>query len=251
MSVQNVECQIAQAQIGRYLTGGALSPEALDQLEGHIGECAACTELLRQRREGLQAMLGGHAAVHAPETNSRPEAESNPAPTGSLVGRLREQLIQAATAPAPPREGAPEGRALLKPLLWSGALAVVLVAMTVLSKNPTLVFGEKAAPPTASEKAQPDAEPPAPPSSPPKPAEKTPEPVATATPETKQAGADPVSQANPTPAQPKPTPAKPNPARPAATPPRVESKAPPPKPASGTIRVYDANGNPITPRSQS
>jgi hypothetical protein len=42
MSVKNLECQIAKAQIGRYLAGDALSSEAVGQLEEHIAECDEC-----------------------------------------------------------------------------------------------------------------------------------------------------------------------------------------------------------------
>lgn len=242
MSVQNVECQIAQAQIGRYLTGGALSPEALEQLEGHIGECAACTEMLRQRREGLQAMLGGQAAVEADPARRPTRPEPHPAPTASLVGRLREQLIQAATAPAPDREGAPDRRSFLRPLALSGALAVVLVAMTVLSRNPNLVFGEKAAPPakeTAPAKAPAVAQPAA---TAPKPVASTPATTPVVEPATSAPKPAPPAAAKSNPPRNRPTP---HPAAPAKKP----DTTPPPQPKHGSIRVYDANGNPINPRS--
>lgn len=253
MSVQNIECQIAQGQIGRYLTGGALSPEALDQLEGHIGECKACTEFLSERRTGLQAMLGDRAAVRAPGDSKPLDPEPDPAPTGTLVGRLREQLIRAATAPPPQREGAPEGRSMAKPLLLSGALALVLVAMTILSKNPTLVFGEKASAPIASaptpsaaHAARPAAAKPPETSAQAKPSpsgapEKSPTPspkqlnAATAPAPKKEALPRPIQRTRTKPA--------------ASARPTNELKAPPLKPQSGTIRVYDANGNVILPRS--
>lgn len=256
MSVQNIECQIAQGQIGRYLTGGALSPEALDQLEGHIGECKACTEFLSERRMGLQAMLGDRAAVRAPGDSKPLVPEPDPAPTANLVGRLREQLLRAATAPPPQREGAPEGRSMAKPLLLSGALALVLVAMTILSKNPTLIFGEKASAPiasaltpSASRAAPTAAKPPESVHNASAPAKPTPSrtPEKSPTPSPKQLNAS-TSPASKKVVPPQPTRrTRPKPA--ASARPTNELKAPPPKPQSGTIRVYDANGKLILPRS--
>ena len=57
MTVQNFECKIAKSQIGRYLSGEAMSSESLRQLEEHIAECAHCTQTVMERRAALQSML--------------------------------------------------------------------------------------------------------------------------------------------------------------------------------------------------
>ncbi|MFQ3678855.1 MAG: zf-HC2 domain-containing protein, partial [Fimbriimonadaceae bacterium] len=62
MSVVNLECQIAQAQIARHLAGESLPPEVLADLEAHLESCASCAVELERRRSALQAMLGGAGA---------------------------------------------------------------------------------------------------------------------------------------------------------------------------------------------
>lgn len=69
MSVANLECQIAQAQIARHLAGESLLPEVLADLEAHIESCASCAADLERRRAALQAMLGGSGA--APKSPAR------------------------------------------------------------------------------------------------------------------------------------------------------------------------------------
>ena len=144
MLVQNIECQIAQAQIGRFVSGGSLSPEALTQLEGHIGECPECRSFLAERKAALQAILAGGAiaAVELP-SDSEPQPKA-PARFGfGLPVRWRALLVANPNSPED-REPKPDRSTTLKPLILSGALALVLVAMSMFSKNPTALFGEKA-----------------------------------------------------------------------------------------------------------
>src|SRR4051794_20099524 len=67
MQLQNIECQIAKAQIGRYVAGDALSDETVSQLEAHVAKCADCKQNLAERRALLMAMLSpGEAAQQEP-----------------------------------------------------------------------------------------------------------------------------------------------------------------------------------------
>lgn len=91
MSVANLECQIAQAQIARHLAGESLMPEVLADLEAHIESCASCAADLERRRAALQAMLGGSraAAESVPRKAKARNRRSPDEPTvepGSLVG---------------------------------------------------------------------------------------------------------------------------------------------------------------------
>lgn len=149
MRVGNFECQIAQSQIGRYLGGEGLSNEAVRQLNQHIAECADCQQVLNERKAALLGMLGAapaQAVVHA----------EDPGPRQTLRDRLQEQLAKAqanvAPAPAEPdpvppverKPAAPAKATLTKPMLYSLALAAVMIAMSYLAKNPTSILGEKA-----------------------------------------------------------------------------------------------------------
>lgn len=243
MQVQNAECQIAQAQIGRFVSGGALSPEAMVQLEGHIGDCSACDNFLTERKAALQAILarGAKAAVLV-----EVPSEVIPAPADGLIARLREQLAGTPST-TEEREPQPDRRATLKPLLLSGALALVLVVMSLLSKNPTTLFGEKALPAAAALPAStPDAgnakTEPTPPSVSPA-ATAAPVPPPEAAPSLSPSPTAPPPVVESVQAKPSTKPATP---RPAATKP-VQKPAPTPRKSVGSIRVYDAQGNQVSP----
>lgn len=268
MSVQNFECQIAKAQIGRYLSGDQLSGEAMEQLEDHIAGCPDCKQTLAEKRASLQAMLGlGSEPVIAAEV----EVRAKPL-TGWLKTKALEQFKQAEPAKTP--SGAPSA-AKFKTGAYSVALAVVLVGMSYLSKNPNVVMGGKAidmAPsatpprtavtttltPTTQSTQQ---------STPPKTLDLTPEkPVeqpSTGVPRAEALAslADATTEEKPTvtePEHPAPKPAvtvrrtapKPRAKRRAVQPPKKVAKPAPkpaPKASSGnSIRVYDADGKPIS-----
>src|SRR5579862_9052738 len=72
MQLQNFECQIAKAQIGRFVAGDLLSDEALRQLEAHLACCPGCKNNLAERRVALQAMLTPDEAIGAPSDTTKP-----------------------------------------------------------------------------------------------------------------------------------------------------------------------------------
>ena len=115
MSVKKLECQLAQAQLGRYLVGDAISPEALVQLEKHFEVCGECQHEIKSRKQRLEG------------------EDSLP--------------VQAVVQPAGSTQALEQKKLKLKPLILSSALALTLVAMSYLSKNPASVFGNKVAPP--------------------------------------------------------------------------------------------------------
>lgn len=151
MSVQNIECQIAKGQIGRYLAGDAFSGEAMTQLEAHIAECPGCQSLVAERRAELLAKLGGstptHALVEAPAST---EATAVGKKATSLADALRTKAAAAiAPVPAAPKPSQSEKSAIQpqdfkKPIIYSVALAAVLVGMSYASKAATGFFGPKA-----------------------------------------------------------------------------------------------------------
>lgn len=276
MSVKNIECQLAEAQIGRYLSSGVMSPEALEQLEGHIAECAECTAFLSEKRAALQAMLAGPSSSAPADSPTRvannpwtrvvkathaavlfdDEDPPVPTPRANWLQRLRRPAAENIEAGVESLEAAPPSKTLLKPLALSGALALVLVAMSFVSRNPNALLGEKVMPAS-----QPAPSPVPATSATTTPAATTP-PVAAAS---DTVSTPPETASTPTPAPASAPPANPTPApkaevivekpvakrpatrRPVSTP--RPKAAPNPAPASqhGSIRVYDSQGNPVTP----
>jgi hypothetical protein len=170
MQVENIECQIAQAQIGHFLTGSGLSEEAIKQLEEHIGACPDCKAVLNERRSELRAMLTGEKAIVDFEKIAREATGTQPK---SIATALRKQSLQQLLnkpSPASEAEAKIEPVADLpieavspnveiqesptpatsksqaskwKPLGYSMALALVLVGMSLFSNNIANIVGPK------------------------------------------------------------------------------------------------------------
>lgn len=146
MPVQNVECQIAEMQIGRYLSGEQFSTEAVRQLEAHVSQCTRCAGILSERKAALKAMLKkeARAVVSLPEPRTK-SADENP-----LLNAIKEKTNAWTTkkpVPATPTPAAVPTAAkkpFSKPLILSGALAVVLVGMSYFSHSQENILGESA-----------------------------------------------------------------------------------------------------------
>lgn len=157
MPVKSIECQIAEMQIGRYVAGESLSTEALRQLDHHLAKCPSCSQVLADRRSVLKSMLKqGFAAASVEPPSERAE---NP-----LIKALKEKAAAdkdvpraaaASAVAAIPSRGKANLRALLgpgansrlnmvKPILYSAALALVLFAMTYYSHGKNSLFGGSA-----------------------------------------------------------------------------------------------------------
>lgn len=137
MQVHNVECQLAQAQMNLYLAGEAMDEDTVAQLERHVGECDTCRVALQQKKHSLQSML---MAVGA-------EAMSMPTGPELRIERpskaAAESVVPAALRPKDDVPTSPKVRNW-KPIILSGALALVLAGMSFLG-DPTRLFGGKAA----------------------------------------------------------------------------------------------------------
>lgn len=175
MQVQNIECQIAKAQMGRYVSGGGLADDAIDQLEAHIAKCPDCRKALDERRSALMMALedNGERTHPAPAPAIAPVAVaevSAPTPAAEPEGKVppHSRLIEAimarqsnavaaapaaaatpeaapvATAPTPPAL-APTQKLFGKPLMLSAALAAVLLGMSYMTKSGPGLLGNRAA----------------------------------------------------------------------------------------------------------
>lgn len=149
MPVQDFECQISRNQIGRYLNGEALSNEALRQLGSHVAECISCKGYLDQRKAALQGMLG-EADIPVRVETTAPKVSPSEALIAQIQARSERDAQEAGTQDA---RGAgrrfstsmSRPKALLtKPLFYCGALAVVLIGMTFITRNPSAILGPKA-----------------------------------------------------------------------------------------------------------
>ena len=219
MQLKNLECQLAMAQLKRYLGGSKLSEEALEALEAHLVECPQCqmaVQLQQQKPSDTPKTTLTHAVVETPAPTPAPEL-----------------------TPEKPRFTMPKigWRGNGKTLTLSVSLAAVLITMSALASDPTKLFGERMLKPgqklPAGKISTPAADKPVV-KAPPKAVEPAP----------KEPPAPAVVEPDQTPKV-RPT-ARRTPARPARQPKPVARQVTPkpkPKPASsGAIAVYDENG---------
>ncbi|GIK31265.1 MAG: hypothetical protein HND43_05560 [Armatimonadetes bacterium] len=258
MRVQDVECKLAQGQIQRYLAGESLSATATRQLRDHIHECSRCSELVATRKRALESMVAvGSAVVQMEEPEAAPEPETTPQadPAQTLLDFVRQKAT--AFAPQQPQpDDRPKSRIHWKPLAWSTALALVLIVMSQISRDPTRLFGDRASEvslSTPSKAAEVDTAATSQGSSTDGPQEPSPEPAPSSA----------LTAANPSPEEAKAASPNvsetPNSSEPAAGASSEATRQPQPRPkpktaaaqpatgpAASSIRVYDASGNPIS-----
>ena len=133
MSLKNLECKLAQAQLARYISGEPISPDILRHLEDHVAECRECKAEISERKRALETVLTpSHAVVQLPQG----ELEENSKP----LSAARERLLTALSGATPTKK-----KDFRKPLLLATALAVVLFAMSYISKDPTRLMGNTVA----------------------------------------------------------------------------------------------------------
>jgi len=157
MPLKNIECQLAQGQLNRYMGGDGLSDSALEQLEGHIRECEDCGIYLDEKKRALQAMIDPqvpstsapakpqniptHAVVEFPE-ESKP-ANSFMATLVKKRAALDQAVRPASNSNTTAQSAAPTPSSFVKPLLYSLGLAAVLIGMSALMRDPTRLLGDR------------------------------------------------------------------------------------------------------------
>lgn len=264
MAVQNIECQIALGQMSRYLSGDALAADVEDELKAHIARCSSCASALEHRRVLLQAMLGANVAVAPEHSPDAEEPSETPRGNGRAKARLGKNLFaEAVVRSARDNTNAGDEPALSPPtathtpywkaLAYSAALALVMVAMSFLMRDPTRLFGERAI--ADAEVATPANAIPAEPQEPITPPAEFPAPRApslAAAPTQPVESAQQGSQGSKVTIAKSETPKTPATSRPSPEPETRKTALPKRRlPArsggTGTLRLYDANGNPISP----
>ena len=151
MQLQNFECQIAKAQIGRYIAGDALSDEALTQLEAHVSKCAECRQNLAERRAVLLAMLSPGEASSSTSESEKPNR------TRFDLAQFIKSKVQANQSTRAVVRAEAKPTTFTKPAIYSLGLGIVLVGMSYLSRNMGSLLGPKAAETTPSSTSSPQA----------------------------------------------------------------------------------------------
>ncbi len=154
MQVKNVECQIAQAQMRRYLVGEEMPKAVVGDLEAHLKGCADCMAAAQLERESLSSVLTNRITGQSRKPAS-PDAPSpqSPIPFATKFAPKKLQPGKAAIqAPVdildtPDEQFAPKPKKKsidLKTVAYSVGLALILVLMSTVMKDPTAIFGPRA-----------------------------------------------------------------------------------------------------------
>jgi len=147
MSVQNIECQIAQAQISRLLINEPLGQAIMADLEVHVAACPDCQAFIMSRNQSLDVVVGGAEKPAKARKTSKPKQETQETIKSTDEERLAFEKLFNPKAPKVAIETKRESTTastFWKPLAYSGALAAVLFAMSYVMKNPTALFGDRA-----------------------------------------------------------------------------------------------------------
>lgn len=158
MQVKNVECQIVQAQMRRYLAGEEMAQAIVSDLEAHLKGCADCMATAQLERQSLASVLTNRitgksrkpASLDAPAPQSPIPFATKLAPKGL---RSSKATIQAPVdiLDTPDEQHAPKPKKKtidLKTVAYSLGLAVTLVVISTVMKDPTAIFGPRADQPT-------------------------------------------------------------------------------------------------------
>lgn len=157
MSVQNIECQIAQAQISRLLKNEPLGQAIMAELEAHVAACPDCQAFIIEHNRSLDVVVGSEQPAKTKKTSRKsrkPEPEVEEAIQANDEERLAfEKLFRpkAHKAAVETKRETTTVSSFWKPLAYSGALAAVLLAMSYVMKNPTAIFGERVIAPVSAE----------------------------------------------------------------------------------------------------
>ncbi|MDI9635082.1 zf-HC2 domain-containing protein [Kamptonema cortianum] len=145
MQVQNIECQITAVLMKRFLDGENLPDEIQESLETHLRVCPECRIRVTSEQQSLIKMLDSAAETAAVLSKASRGEDS------SVVAATPAAAISKAMKTT--THVSPAGWAAFKNpkvLGLSFALAVVLIAMTTIMRNPTALLGGKASEALAS-----------------------------------------------------------------------------------------------------
>lgn len=137
-----VECHLARVQLRRYMSGDELPEPLFGELTAHLQACPDCKDEALRLRDALSSVMPGAAAVEP-----APDAQ----PGTGLLGRIQ----------ALPMGRIAEAFREPKTVALSVALAIVLVLLTTVFRDPARLLGPKAAASAAAKEEAKKAEQPA------------------------------------------------------------------------------------------
>jgi len=142
MSVPRVECHLARAQLKRYIGGATLPDEILAELERHLHACPDCLAEAQRMKEAL--MAGRPVDAPASEPPLKKVANLAQSLTAKLPGFAKAAPAGDGLINKPGTPLFTENRVNLRILATSGALALTLIAMSTILRDPTRLLGPKA-----------------------------------------------------------------------------------------------------------
>ncbi|MBS1707977.1 MAG: hypothetical protein JSS65_04565 [Armatimonadetes bacterium] len=113
-TVVSLECQLAQVQMKRFLNGDNIPEELLKELEAHLRACPDCLAIAKGEKQAVEA--------HMVATPAEAAAIRQKMPATSALDVLKQP----------------------KTLMLSIGLAVVLIVMSTVLRDPTKLLGAKA-----------------------------------------------------------------------------------------------------------
>lgn len=122
-------CQLARVQLRRYMAGDEIPEPLLEELRSHLNECEGCKSESVRLRDALASV--------APGTSPAPGS----VPAGTRFG-LMDRLL--AMIPAIPEGRLKSALKAPKTVGLSIGLAVVVVLLSTVFRNPTAALGPKA-----------------------------------------------------------------------------------------------------------
>jgi len=150
MQVANIECQIAQAQLRRYLTGEDMPNAVVNELETHLRNCPDCMSAAQTTRESLRGVLsskitGKPIAVVKEPIRREPKQEARIAEAVESGHAAVQTPADVFDAPDDQfKHTAPKKNSNVKTLAYSIGLALILVLMSTVFRDPTALFGPRA-----------------------------------------------------------------------------------------------------------
>lgn len=157
IQIENIECQLAVAQLKRYISGDDLMPQVLEDLETHLQSCPGCRNKALELKNALLASAGTESPTEAVGTETETTKSSPLDKIRAIIAPMLTPLhkLQQARQPAlsaqpkllnePGTPLIPERTTNLRIALTSVGLALTLIAMSTVLRDPTRLFGPKAA----------------------------------------------------------------------------------------------------------
>lgn len=105
MNLQNIECQLAQAQMNRYVAGDPLPEDTLQQLEKHLASCSDCRAVATEKKVTLQMKLAqAESQAESDDAALMPEEDPSEQPLEESIPIPDDAALETAPEPEAPSE---------------------------------------------------------------------------------------------------------------------------------------------------